>query len=306
MERDIEDDKITEIRAKTNLYFETQKEENDYIDFGIKDFYYDTSSVIVATENKENKVDDANLVKDLVSKLDFVETGKLLNSILDKEEEELKKKAKEAEEELPISETQLRNLGWSGSFGWDWTIANSNILGQTVKVVYSISLSGGKVKNSLSLNFNSFSVPLGNTDGASSDTSKKANSNEKEVGQIPLGSVAVTLSVKVGGSLDFDVKFKNNVFTIKLGGSVYAKAGVIFGWDKVASIEVGVKGTLISASFSTSIQKNSNGSYSKKSISLTASAGAVSVYAKGTLLTLTLFNKSYEVWKGWPVVTKTW
>ena len=306
VERDIEDDKITEIRAKTNLYFETQKEENDYIDFGIKDFYYDTSSVIVATENKENKVDDANLVKDLVSKLDFVETGKLLNSILDKEEEELKKKAKEAEEELPISENQLRNLGWSGSFGWDWTIANSNILGQTVKVVYSISLSGGKVKNSLSLNFNSFSVPLGNTDGASSDTSKKANSNEKEVGQIPLGSVAVTLSVKVGGSLDFDVKFKNNVFTIKLGGSVYAKAGVIFGWDKVASIEVGVKGTLISASFSTSIQKNSNGSYSKKSISLTASAGAVSVYAKGTLLTLTLFNKSYEVWKGWPVVTKTW
>ena len=42
VERDIEDDKITEIRAKTNLYFETEKEENDYIDFGIKDFYYDT------------------------------------------------------------------------------------------------------------------------------------------------------------------------------------------------------------------------------------------------------------------------
>ena len=108
--RNIEDEKITEIRAKTNLYFETEKEENDYIDFGIKDFYYDTSSVIVATENKENKVDDVNLVKDLVTKLDFVEAGELLNSILYKEEEELKKQAKEAEEELPISENQLRNI----------------------------------------------------------------------------------------------------------------------------------------------------------------------------------------------------
>ena len=307
VERDIEDEKITEIRAKTNLYFETEKEETDYIDFGIKDFYYDTSSVIVATENKENKVDDVNLVKDLVSKMDFVETGKLLNSILDKEEEELKKKAKEAEEESPVSEHQLRNLGWSGSFGWDWTIANSNILGQKVSVVYSISLSGGKVKNSLSLKFNSFSVPLGNTGGASSDTgNKKSNSNEQEVGKIPLGTFGVTLSVKVGGSLNYDVCFKNNVFTIKLGGSVYAKAGIVFGWEKVASFDIGVKGTLISATFSTSIQKNTNGSYSKKSISLTASAGAVSVYAQLKFLDLTLFNKSYEVWKGWPVVTKTW
>ena len=148
---------------------------------------------------------------------------------------------------------------------------------------------------------------MGNTGGANSDTSnKKADSNEKEVGRIPLDCVAVSLSVKIGGSLDFDVKFKNNVFTIKLGGSVYAKAGVVLGWDNVASIEVGVKGTLISVTFQTDIQKNSNGSYSKKSISLTASAGAVSVYANGKLLGLTLFSESYEVWKGWPVVTKTW
>jgi len=307
VERDIEDEKITEIRAKTNLYFETEKEETDYIDFGIKDFYYDTSSVIVATENKENKIDDVNLVKDLTSKMDLIEGGKLIKSILEKEEMEIKKQLKEAEEELPISENQLRNLAWSGSFGWDWEIANSNILGQTVKVVYSISLSGGKVKNSLSLKFNSFSVPLGNTGGTSSSTSgKKANSNEKEVGKIPLDTVAVTLSVKLGGSLTYDVNFSNNVFTIKLKGSVYATAGVVLGWDKVASIEVGVKGTLITANFSTSIQKNTNGSYSKKSISLTASAGAVSVYAKGKLLSLTLFNKSYDVWKGWPVVNKTW
>ena len=275
--------------------------------FGIKDFYYDTSSVIVATDNKENKVDDANLVKKLTTKLDFIEGGKLIGSILDKEREEIKKQLKEAEEELPITENQLRNLGWSGSFGWDWEIANSNILGQTVKVVYGISLSGGKVKNSLTLKFNNFAIPLGNTGGTDSNkNNQNANSNEQEVGQIPLGCAAVTLSVKIGGSLTYDVSFANNVFTIKLGGSVYAKAGVVFGWKNVASIEVGVKGTLISLTFQTDIKKNSNGTYSKKSINLTASAGAISVYATGKLIGLTLFNESYEVWKGWPVVNKTW
>ena len=212
----------------------------------------------------------------------------MIYSILDKEKEEIKKQLKEAEKELPISEHQLRNLGWTGSFGWDWEIANSNILGQTVKVVYGISLSDGKVKNSLTLKFNNFAIPLGNTGGTDSNkNNQNTNANEQEVGQIPLGCAAVTLSVKIGGSLTYDVSFANNVFTIKLGGSVYAKAGVVFGWKNVGSIEVGVKGTLISLTFKTDIKKNSNGTYSKKSINLTANAGAVSVYATGKLVGIT-------------------
>ena len=61
VERDIEDEKITEIRTNTNLFLETQIEETEnYIEFGLKDFYYDTSSVIVATESEENNVDKVN------------------------------------------------------------------------------------------------------------------------------------------------------------------------------------------------------------------------------------------------------
>ena len=92
VERDIENDKITEIRAKNNLYFETQKKENDtdYIDFGIKDFYYDTSSVINSTENTQKDVNYVNFIKRLTSKLEFVEGGKLLNSLLEKEKKRIK------------------------------------------------------------------------------------------------------------------------------------------------------------------------------------------------------------------------
>jgi len=176
-----------------------------------------------------------------------------------------------------------------------------------VKVVYSISLASGKVKNVLKLVFNSFEVPLGNKDGTSTDkSSPKKEAGEKEVGQIPLGSVAVTLSVKIGGKLSFDVNFKNNIFTLKLGGEAYAKAGVVFGLKNVLEFDFGVKGTLISCDFTTKIKK-SGSSYSKYSISIEASAGKVSVYATGKVAKVfTLFNESYEIWKGWSLVKITW
>ena len=170
VERDIEDEKITEIRTNTNLFLETQKEDTEnYIEFGLKDFYYDTSSVIVATESEENNVDKVNIVKKYVSKLDLIDGEKLIESIMEKEKEEQKKLVEETAEEVPVTPNQLRNLGWDGKFGWDWQIASSNILGQTVKVIYSISLASGKVKNVLKLVFNSFEVPLGNKDGTSTD-----------------------------------------------------------------------------------------------------------------------------------------
>jgi hypothetical protein len=223
-------------------------------------------------------------------------------------EEQNKEVEKQVEEDSNISSHELRNLGWDGSFGWDWELASSNILGQSVKVVYSISLKSGSVKNKIVLKFNNYELPLGNKDGASSNKSQgKKEAGEKEVGRIALAGPAVTLSVKIGGKLSFDVNYASSVFTLKLNGEVYAKAGVCLGLKNVAEIEVGVKGTLITCDFITKIKRNSNGTYSKQSISIVARAGVVSVYAKGTLLgCITLFSETFEVWKGWPVVNKTW
>ena len=313
VERDIENDKITEIRAKNNLYFETQKKENDtdYIDFGIKDFYYDTSSVINSTENTQKDVNYVNFIKRLTSKLEFVEGGKLLNSLLEKEKKELNKKVNETdgteeEEKSPISEQQLRNLGWEGSFSYEWVIASSNILGQECDVLYSISLGGGEVENALILQFPYFSIFLGNTRGISSNSNKKkADTNEREIGRIPLASVAVTLSVNVGCSLNYKVSFSKDVFAITLDGSIYATAGVCLGWGKVASLEAGIKGNFISVEFTTEIERV-NYKYRKKKISLTAKSGNISVYAKAKLLFVTLFSEEYEIWKGWKTFKITW
>ena len=176
-----------------------------------------------------------------------------------------------------------------------------------MQVIYSINLGKGKVDNSLTLDINGNSIPLGNTAGTSSNTKdKKAKTNEKQIGKIPLASVAVTLSVRIGCELDYSVSLVGTVFSIKLEGSVYATAGVVFGWDNIASIEVGVKGTVINVNFSTDIQRSPRGVYSKKSVSLIATFGIIHVYATGKLLTLTLFDEQYKIFGGWPAINKTW
>ena len=169
VERDLEDDQLTEIRANTNLVLETQKEEEDYIDFGLQNFHFDSSSKISAIRTEKNKIEYADLVKRLMSKFNFVESEELIQSIIDKEIEEQDKLVEESEEDAPMNEYELRKLGWTGSFGWDWKIASTNILGQTITVTYSISLKSGKVKNTITLSLGSLTIPLGNTGGVSSD-----------------------------------------------------------------------------------------------------------------------------------------
>ena len=52
IERDIQNETINEIRANTSLFLETQEEEENknYIDFGLKNFFYNSSSTIILTE----------------------------------------------------------------------------------------------------------------------------------------------------------------------------------------------------------------------------------------------------------------
>lgn len=304
VERDLEDDQLTEIRANTNLVLETQKEEEDYIDFGLQNFHFDSSSKISAIRTEKNKIEYADLVKRLMSKFNFVESEELIQSIIDKEIEEQDKLVEESEEDAPMNEYELRKLGWTGSFGWDWKIASTNILGQTITVTYSISLKSGKVKNTITLSLGSLTIPLGNTGGVSSDkTGGKQNGGEKQIATIPIVA-GVTLGVKLGGSLGFDITFKNNIFSISLNGKVYAKAEVTIGIEYIANIKAGVTGDLISVTFTCSIKK-SGSSYSKSSISLKANAGAISVYAKGTLVCFEIFNISKKLWDGW-TKTITW
>ena len=87
VEREIENEKINEINSNTNLFLETQEEKNNkyYIDFGFKNFYYNSSSKITLTQNEKDKKDTINLVKRLYSKLSLIESEKLIKDKIEKE-----------------------------------------------------------------------------------------------------------------------------------------------------------------------------------------------------------------------------
>ena len=317
VERDVENNKIKEIRTKSDSYFHTKNDTNNSINFGIKDFYFNTSSVIVSDKNVEKRVNDVNLIKKLTSKLEFMEAGELLNSILEKEKEELDKNINDIiQEELNqtlngtlgesnISNYQLRNLGWDGSFGWEWKIASANILGQEIDLIYSISLGGGEVDNSLKIDSDRFSISIGNVGGVRSNTNKKkVKSKEREVGRVPLGTVGISLSLKIGSSVNYGVEFKKNSFKITLSGEIYFTAGVCLGWDLFAKLEAGVKGTFVNLEFSNGIEREGY-RYYKKNVELIAKAGGFSAYAYAKILFIKVFDAEVKIWGGWGVIKIT-
>ena len=74
VERDIENETISEINTNTNLYLETQEEKDNknYIDFGFKNFYYNSSTKIILRQIQKEQKDIINLVKRLTSKLTLI------------------------------------------------------------------------------------------------------------------------------------------------------------------------------------------------------------------------------------------
>jgi len=108
----------------------------------------------------------------------------------------------------------------------------------------------------------------------------------------------VTLTVKIGASLEFGGYPDGDLLEIKLEGSLYIKAGLEFGLGNVASIEAGVKGDLIKVTFLTALRKNWELKYYKERISLKFTTGTVSIYATAKVLWWTVFSAEYEVMKG--------
>ena len=73
IERDIEEDQITNIRVNSNAYFQTQEEEND---LGLRDFFYNTHSEIISMVTKEEK-ETAELIQKIAGKFNFIPSEKL-------------------------------------------------------------------------------------------------------------------------------------------------------------------------------------------------------------------------------------
>ena len=291
-----------------NLYLETQKEEENktYFDLGIKNFCYNISSKILLTETQKDKIEDANLIKRLSSKLNFIDSEELIQSKIEKEIEAQNNLSQSAfmedtsETDDSLGDLQRRKL-WEGEFDFNWPVLNSNILGQAVKIGYFVELDDGKIKNYLRIEVGCCSsISFGNERGL--NYNKKDNSENKDgvpVGKIPLGTLFISLTIKLGSSLAFGVVFdKNDIFRIQLEGRLYISAGVEFGVQNVASIEAGVRGDFVNVVFSTAIRKQWNLFYVMDRANLKVCCGKVSVYVTARVWIWIICNEEFEVYRG--------
>ena len=276
VEREIENETISEINTNTNLYLETQEEKdnNNYFDFGFKNFYYNSSSKIILRQIQKEQKDIINLVKRLTSKLTLIESEQLIQAKILKEIEEQQKNLNQSQiqnetvlDTTTINENiteeknlRIRNLDSGDNresfFGFHWDVIKTNILGQDTSVGYYVELSGGKITNGLFLKFGWSTYKVGNLYGLTKNK-KKGSERQDDIplAKIPLGCLPVKLSIKVGSSLDFGVNLGLDTIKVELSGSLFMKAAVEFGIDNVATIEAGIRGDFINVSFSTSFKR---------------------------------------------------
>jgi len=327
VEREIENETISEINTNTNLYLETQEEKDNknYFDFGFKNFYYNSSSKIILRQIQKEQKDIINLVKRLTSKLTLMESELLIQAKISKEIEEQQKNLNQSQSQnetvldtTTINENiteeknlRIRNLDSGDNresfFGFHWDVIKANILGQDTSVGYYVELSGGKITNGLFLKFGWSTYKVGNLYGLTKNK-KKGSERQDDIplAKIPLGCLPVKLSIKVGSSLDFGVNLGLDTIKVELSGSLFMKAAVEFGIDYVATIEAGIRGDFINVSFSTSFKRKLDWTYYKDKISLKATTGNVKAYATAKVWIWTVFSGEFEVFKGFQIAEITW
>ena len=319
-EVDVENEKIKKVLTNSNLILETQKENEDTLDFGLQNFTYDIASDIKSTKNEENKLENVQLVKKLAEKLKFIKSDDLIKSLLKQEkdsqldetleeDEDFKKiiikgenETKEEKSEIKLNNSKQRKLKWEGSKYLSWTLATLNILGKTISLKYEISLSDGELSNTLSVSCGKIKLSYGNTGTTTNTNKSKKKTVDKELfyllfpGPLP---IPITFSFLVGGSIGYDVDYNpySDKFSISLTGELYANAEVSTGAHRLAKLGFGAQGTIISITAETTLTKNNN-KYSCSS-SIDISGGKITCYVSGTLLNQDIFYVSYDFLDGW-------
>jgi hypothetical protein len=298
---------------------ETQKEGEQTFDFGLKSFTFNVSSEIVSTKIEEKK-DEVQLINKLSQKLKFIKSDDLMESLVKKEQEEvnnaeqeeISNEVKDEENATPIAlesdsnSKQLRKLAtWEGSFSYSWTLASSNILGKTVTLKYEIKLSGGSLKNTVSVSCGSVSFSLGNTGTKSDKKQASKGTGDKTLFTVPFPGtpVPVQFKFKLNGSIGYSVGYatKTKTFSVTLTGTLSAKAELAAGVEKVAEISVGAKGTILSISTTSSITKKTKYTASN---TVKVSGGEISCYVSGKLLNHEVFSVTKKFIKGWSKTLK--
>ena len=295
VERDIEDNKITNIRVHSTGFFQSEEKEDVDI-FGLKDFSYDHHSKINSINTKEEK-ETAELIKKISEKFNFISSEKLIENILEKERKE--KEIEEVKDNKKES-TTIRNLGFNFNVDKVFNIKTLSVAGQTISIKYRIAVVNGKAINQIIVDSSLGRATFGN-DGVDVEIDKSWNFNKK-IFQFPFPPFPlIGLNVYAGGSLGVNVKFTNAQKTslqLGLSGSLTATVEIAFGAGDFAKVAAGAKGTIINA---TGFATITGGSVTK---GYTLSGGKIEVYVTAYVKIpfigqKTLWDKSCTIFDGW-------
>jgi hypothetical protein len=291
VERDFEDDKLTDIRTKSDIHLQSTPEEGEEI-FGASDFYFKSESNIISYERTAYSWDlgDGVYASLTVKGASFTNLPpSIVYGRPQKNEGGL----------TPIPPGGHnhhskfgRNLGYSISADKTFNIGKYNVLGQSVTVKYHVAVKNGKPINEIIISSNLGTTTIGNTGvSLSGSWSKTITVFKFAFPAFPL----ISLNAKAKGSISWSVSASGSGKSVKLSSSLSGKitlgCELKAGVDFIASLSAGVEGVIVNASGSATIQ---NGSVTKN---FSISAGKIYVYLdrsfigfKKRLAEKTLFN----------------
>ena len=296
---EIENEQITNIESKSNIYLESKPEEEE-ITFGPKDFKFDLNSEIVSTNVKYEQKEDIELIQKISEKFNFIDYQDLLKKIKEKNAE----KNKNIEERINPEEKpkSLRQLGFPISGNKEFKLASFNLLGQTITIKYIVSVSSSKAENKIEISSNLGSFSFGNKgcSGAMGDSYKYYQHIFTFV--FP-NFPAVSVGCYAQGSLSWEIGFqsgsgKSTKLYAKLSGTLGLGAEIKAGWDSIASLSAFAEGTVADASGQVTI---SNGSVAKGS-GFKLKMGKLVAGIRGCLFSKKIDMVKHTIFDGWQII----
>lgn len=295
IEREIDNEQLTKIKTQANLELKTELEENEN-SFGLKDFKYETKSEIVSTGLKEEK-GTAELINKFIEHYTLIKSQDLLEYLAKNKKDQIIGRYEITEEQLK-SDNNLRNLISFDNFNGDATIlvTTFNVLNCDIKIQIRYGAKNGEAFGEIIFTANQGKVSFG-SNGITASTTIKTWSGEVPVFTFDFPPMPIIgLSLIAGGSVKIQgsISSEKEQLELSITGSLYAKVEIKAGWDKVASVAAGAKGTIISSSIKGAINLSGD-----LSTSGSLSAGDITIYVNGKTLGLEVFSYEWKVFDGW-------
>ena len=300
VERDFEDDQLTDIRTKSDIHLQSSTEEEDELVFGATDFYFKSESNIISYE------------LDGLTRVGYIpgsgnrggssggSGGITIKYLLPNQINTygMKNKGEQAPEDSDILRrpplNQKRNL-YAISADQTFNIGKYNILGQSLQVQYHVAVKNGNPINEIIIKSSLGTATIGNTGfKLSGGWSSTINIFTFVFPAFPL----VSLNANAKGSISWSVSVKSGSgSSVKLNASLSGKISlgceVKAGWDPVASFSGGVEGVIVNASGSATIE---NGKVTKN---FSISGGQIYVYLDRSILGSKERVAQQTLYNGW-------